>query len=349
MKIAFVGVKRKYLELPKEYIYNFNRYHLELPFYYARDGENDVTITTVDMTVSSDYFRLIGDGLKHPKFLEMQMESEFQKSSEKFDVVIHWRKWFPELYRPEALNLLNCQDHSFSSEWKDSVRQAMNAGQLYGILCFPTWHQRNLHQETGIPMERLLAGVTLGVDTDIYRPALVKDPYQMLWASDPGRGLTNASLLAVELFQRDKRFRLHVCQPDYAKGILPIRHPAIVECGNVQNGPRLWELFNSSGILPYTSTFSEPSSRAHRQAQAAGCLVLYPPFMGTPSELPDANVNRIVRPVAEWRDIILNQVESGSWKTFGELARAHAISENWPVQAQRFNLLMNKIRETKNA
>lgn len=350
MKVAFVGVKRKYQELRSDYIYNFNRYHLELPFYFARDGKNDVTITTVDMNVEAKYFQVIGDGLKHPKFLEMKMENEFTSSKENFDVVIHWRKWFPELYRPEALNLINCQDHSFSPEWKQATRQAMNEGKLYGILCFPQWHKRNLHEETGIPLDRLLDGVTLGVDTDIYRPALVKDPYQMLWASDPGRGLMGAIQLAIELYQTDRRFLLNVCYPDYVKGMNSISHPAIRFHRNLDNGPKLWELFNGSGILPYTSTFKEPSSRAHRQAQAAGSMVLYPPGMGTPSDIIEDGKNGIVAPVGRWKDLILQHVEKGSWKTLGEGGRSLALSESWAVQAERFNSLMGKLlKEKRNA
>lgn len=344
MRIAFVGVKRKYQELAPEYRNFFNQYHLELPYYYAKHGDHTVTITTVDWTKSDTL--LEGDGFNDP-WLHCEKEEEFIRNKDpdlEPQVVIHWRKWFPELYRPGAINLLNCQDHSFSPEWKDSVRQAMNSGKLYGILCFPTWHKQNIHDETGIPLERLFDGVTLGVDPDVYKPALVKDPFQMLWASDPGRGIVPAVLLAAELFQRDKRFRLHVCVPDYVKGMFPYSHPSIVYHGNVSNGPKLWELFNSSGILPYTSCFKEPSSRAHRQAQAAGCLVLYPPGMGTPSELIQHERTGIVEPIAKWADRIRDFAVHKKYTEIGRQAREFAISESWAVQAQNFNRLIEKIK-----
>ncbi len=349
MRIAFVGVKRKYQDLACEYREMFNQYHLELPFYYARDGGNDVTITTVD------YEPNFGELLEH-RFgvhgnirqgsLTCILEKNFQKRD--YDVVIHWRKWFPEFYVPGALNLINCQDHSFSLQWKDDVRTALSNGQLYGILCFPTWHKRDISVEVGIPEERLLDGVTLGVDTDIYTPAVLKDPYSLLWASDPGRGFIHALQLVMYLWKKDKRFRLHVCYPDYVQGNFLPNHPAIVNHGSMKNGTELWALFNSCGVLPYTSTFKEPSSRAHRQAQAAGSLVVYPKDMGTPSELITHGETGLIashpNDVLAWSDLILSSIETGDWQRIGMKAREMAVSENWQVQAQRFNSLVKGIR-----
>jgi hypothetical protein len=164
----------------------------------------------------------------------------------------------------------------------------------------------------------------------------------MLWSSDPGRGLTGALELAVKLHARDARFKLHVCHPDYAK-LSPIRHPAIVWHGNVSNGPALWKLFNETGILPYTSTFTEPSSRAARQAQCAGSLVLYPPNMGTPSEYVQDMNTGITRPVGQWADTILSIADTTESRQICENARAQALSESWSVQAKRFNEKLGKL------
>ena len=339
MKIAFVGVKRKYQELAPEYRDFFNQYHLELPYYFARDGRNKVLISTIDYEDEGISFD--GGG-----YLVCSTEDVVQRPHEEFDVVVHWRKWFPELYRPEAINVINCQDHSFSAEWQAGASQAFKEGKLYGILCFPHWHKKNLLRECPwLPEDRTLDGVTLGVDTDIYRPVEQKNPREMLWASDPGRGLQGALQLALQLFQRDRGFRLHVCYPDYCPPIQKISHPAIVWQGNVPNGPRLWDLFNWCGTLPYTCTFMEPSSRAHRQAQAAGSMVLYPPGMGTPSDLIRENGGGIVAPINEWVDTILENVNSGAWQTYGQKAREVAVSENWAVQAQRFNRLFEGIKK----
>lgn len=337
MKVAFVGVKRKYKELAPEYIDHFNQFHLELPHYFAR-GCNDVTITTVDYSDPKGG-RPIGSG-----HLSCQQEKEFVQSRQEYEVVVHWRKWFPDLYRPEAINVINCQDHSFSNEWKESVRDAIRSGKCRGVLCFPTWHKRNLVAELGIDPVHALDGVTLGVDTDVYTPSPDKDPYQMLWASDPGRGLSGAIQLAVQLFQFDKRFRLHVCYPDYVTHVQKVNHPAIVWHGNMDNGPKLWELFNRCGILPYTCTFMEPSSRAHRQAMAAGSMVLYPPDRGSPSELIRMNDTGVVADPSHWVSTILRSVQSGEWRNMGARAREYAISENWSVQAKRFNTLFERMR-----
>ena len=330
MRVAFVGVKRKYQELDPEYRALFNEYHLELPYYFARDGGNEVTITTVD---HSGFTTPVSGSVD----LSCRTEKEFvDDSTTQYDVVVHWRKWFPELYRPEAINVINCQDHSFNQEWKDAVNQARVSGKLSGILCFPTWHKRNLALETGLPLDFLIDGLTLGVDTEIYRP-VEKDPYKMLWASDPGRGLDSTLELAINLWRRDRRFILHVCVPDYVGNRSSFSHPAIAFHGNVPNGPKLWDLFNTSGILPYTSCFKEPSSRAHRQAQAAGAMVFYPPDMGSPSELIESGRTGIVAPIQEWADRIGRMVASEEHREIGRQAREFAVSENWAVQAERFN------------
>lgn len=346
MKIAFVGIKRKYTELGLDYCDSFNRYHLELPYYYARDGKNDVVITTVD------YVDATGPFLDDDRSLRCITESAWVRAKHVHtaDVVVHWRKFFPEFYRKNAINVVNCQDHSFSDEWKNTIVDAYTTGKLRGILCFPHWHKQNLFNELNgaLKNEDLFDGVTLGVDTDIYTPSDNKNPYHMLWASDPGRGLKSALELATRLFSVDKNFRLHICHPDYAKAN-SITHPGIVWHGNVNNGPDLWKLFNETGVLPYTSNFKEPSSRAHRQAMAAGSLVLYPNDMGTPSDLIKSMQTGIVAPIDSWVPLIIKSVYSGAWKDMGIAAREYAVSENWEVQANRFNDLFKKLLGDNNA
>ncbi len=325
----------------------FVKFHLELPYYFARDGENEVTVTTVDLDHEDLFFSSLND-VSEPT-INLVSETIFKLRQEEYDVVVHWRKWFPELYVPGAINLINCQDHSFGQEWKSDVSRAMDEGKLEGILCFPTWHKRNLHDETGISLDRLYDGVTLGVDTEIYKPAENKDPYQLLWASDPGRGLIQCAALFGRLFQADKRFRLHICYPDYAeRGMLPYTHPAMKVHRNLSNGHELWNLFNTCGVLPYTSSFKEPSSRAHRQAQAAGSMVVYPPEMGSPSELINDDVDGIVEPIDGWVDLIRERIKSGDWQRIGRNARAMAEREKWSVQADRFNKLIAQIKDRRN-
>jgi glycosyltransferase involved in cell wall biosynthesis len=358
VRIVFVGVKRKYQELPEDYRETFTKTHLELPWYYAKHGPIDVAVTTVDYGTSDskDSFFFM-EGVPGNKWgsLEHVTESLFLKDGRKYDVVVHWRKWFPEFYRPEAINVINCQDHSFTHEWQAAASQAFNEGKLHGILCFPTWHKKNLLREClWLLEERAFDGLTLGVDTDIYQPSSEKDPYQMLWASDPGRGLSVAVRVAIQLFQTDRRFRLNVCYPDYCQNVQRVNHPAIVWHGNVSNGPKLWDLFNKCGVLPYTSNFMEPSSRAHRQAQAAGSLVLYPPGMGTPSELiqnaPGWQQGQLVGVVSDpstWPATIERLVKNDKWKEVGNNARALAISENWAVQADRFRKHFERVLEER--
>lgn len=337
MRVAFVGVKRKYQELPEDYQDAFTRYHLELPWYYASGGM-EVIVTTPDFTTGPKFMDDPRGILWHVE--EKHFNDLFDDHSRnfKYDVVVHWRKWFPEFYRPEAINVINCQDHSFSPEWKATVVKAYAEKKLYGILCFPKWHKQNLYNELNgaIDGARLIDGLTLGVDTDIYAPAPDKDPYQLLWSSDPGRGLQQMLRVFAQLRVLDRRFHLNVCWPDYCQFAPTFNDPTITWHGNVPNGPALWGLFNKCGVLAYPSTFKEPSSRAHRQAMAAGSMVFYPPNMGTPSDLIVDGQTGFVKPVAEWPVQIFRQVIEGGWKQIGDNARRYAISENWAVQAQRF-------------
>ena len=335
MKVAFVGVKRDYQQLPHDYVRMFNKYHLEIPFYYAELGGNDVTVTTTNYDGPKEVF---------PSGGSFRNESEGSylggHDHHRYDVVVHWRKWFPELYHKDACNVLHTCDHTYPGEWKQSVLEALRSGKLKKVICYKGWHANQVGMELGLSPAECLNWIetelTFGVDPEIYHPSPAKDPHAMLWSSDPGRGLIGAVELAVKLHARDKRFKLHVCHPDYTK-MSPVLHPSIVWHGNVNNGPELWKLFNETGILPYTSTFQEPSSRAARQAQAAGSLVLYPPGMGTPSEYVRDMETGVMRPVKQWIDKIVELVGTPEADRICKNAVDLALSESWQVQANRFN------------
>lgn len=342
MEVAFVGITRDYSKLDPEYIDFFNQYHLEIPFYYAKHAPMNVTIVTPNY--SSDWKKFEFGGS-----LRCLSESDFY--GDEYDVIVHWRKFFECYCLYGKINIMNCCDHSFSLEWLTQVREAIRSKCLDGIMTFPGWHTEQVSNELGLikvseegPIFRakapLLSGYHLGVDTDIYRPSDNKNPFDLLWASDPGRGLHLAIELTRQLYAMDKRFKLHICYPDYVKQPSIPDLPFLVNHGNVKNGPELWSMFNRCGILPYTSTFKEPSSRAHRQAQASGCLVLYPPDMGSPSNLIIDGETGYVRPIGEWTNLIMRAAINGTWVSIGKKARDFAISENWQVQAKRFYELM---------
>lgn len=340
--VAFVGMKRAPSSMPDGYWPTFVRYHLELPWYYARYADCRVHLTTTEPVSYSESFDSGGtiSTLTEGQF----MDPFFKEDHHPYDVVVHWRKWFPELYFPGAKNVILSQDHSYSDEWKDTVRTAYRDGKLDGILVFPKWHHRQVLAETDLPASCLYQGLTLGVDVHTYRPGN-KDPFHLLWASDPGRGLDRLIDPFLKLWNRDRRFKLSVTYPDYVQPstIGPfsmfLRHPAVTHYPGLRNGPALWKLFNDSGFLPYSSTFPEPSSRCHRQAQAAGSVVLYPPGMGTPSDLiGDAG---LVVDIDNWADLIMElavftPTNADGLTLIGQRARALAESESWEVQAKRF-------------
>src|SRR3990167_2724717 len=182
MRVAFVGVKRKYKELDPSYIESFNRYHLELPWYYARSTPHEFLITTVD---HEDDAPIVFDG---GGTLRCVTEDSYRSGKHgAADVVVHWRRWFADLKGPR-INLLNCQDQGFSDAWLDEVKSGYWGGGLHGFLCFPGWHELSIKLELKASV-RTFSNVTLGVDSDVYSPSPAKDPWMMLWASDPGRGL----------------------------------------------------------------------------------------------------------------------------------------------------------------
>ncbi len=343
MRVAFVGVKKDWDALRAEgYLESFIKYHLELPWYYAKFGANAVDIYTENSFDEDNAIYVFGTGGSYT------LIDGTKKFPEGYDVVIHWRKWFSDFYDPNAINVINSQDHSYSSEWMSNVFRADEGGKLHGIMCFPTWHEENLRGE--LPGLRLISGLTLGVDTDIYKPT-EKDPFSLLWASDPGRGLWGVIPVINDLYRRDQRYKLHVCWPDYVSNSGMYEslkmHPAIVFHKNLKNGPELWNLFNTSAFLPYTSQFKEPSSRAHRQAQAAGQFVFYPPDMGSPSYLIDHSTTGWVCSPDSWSSIIDRTVTN--WddykiQSMSKRARQLAINENWEVQARRFNKYFQGLR-----
>ena len=344
LHVAFVGMKRAPSSMPTpDYWPTFVRFHLELPWYYARYSKCRVHLTTTEPVVYSEDFSDQGGGSISTLTEGQYMDPFYKEEHHPYDVVVHWRKWNEDLYFPGSRNVILSQDHSYSDEWKRDVQKAYEQEKLDGILVFPTWHKLQVQAETGLPPKRLYEGLTLGVDVHVYRPE-GKDPFHLLWASDPGRGLEQLIMPFMTLWQRDRRFRLTVTYPDYvrpesvARFAAFLQHPAVSHRPGLRNGPELWGLFNSAGFLPYSSTFPEPSSRCHRQAQAAGSVVLYPPRMGTPSELIEPWVNGVVRPVSEWPDRILEIVDN-SHTIMADLskgARRLAESESWEVQAQRF-------------
>jgi hypothetical protein len=337
-------MKREPSTTPDGYWPTFVRYHLELPWYYARYSNCRVHLTTVEPIEYSESFLDRGGGtiscLTEGQFLD----PGYKEEEHPYDVIVHWRKWYDELYVPGARNIILSQDHSYSDDWRRNVGAAFASGRLDGILVFPTWHRENTARELDglVPPDRLYEGMTLGVDTDTYYPAN-KDPFSLLWASDPGRGLDRLVNPFLRLWNKDRRFTLTVTYPDYVKPETVARfahflkHPGVRHLPSVRNGAQLWELFNRSGVLPYSSSFPEPSSRCHRQAMAAGAMVLYPPGMGTPSHMIENELTGIVEEPDLWPEIIASRVKSGRWEEIGRNARTYAVSENWPVQAKRFH------------
>lgn len=336
MRVAFVGMQRKLSTLPPDYLWTFVQFHLEIPYYYARDGGMDVVVTYPDEEFAVDNLEMsfpLGGGK-----IRLVSESRFQ--SYNCDIVIHWRKWFPELKARGGFNLMLSQDHSYSSQTVDQIQQAWLHDVLDGLLVFPGWHHQNCFDELQgiIPFENMYSGCTLGVDTDIYCPAVEKDPYHLLWASDPGRGLDQTIDVFFGLRAFDHRYHLTITYPDYVTYDLSSmpKHSNIEVIHGLRNSPKLWDIFNSAGVVPYASRFKEPSSRVHRQAQAAGCLVLYPPDMGTPSHLIENGHTGIVENINLWPQKIHKLVSSGKWVEIGKNAREMACRESWKVQAERF-------------
>ncbi len=352
LRVAFVGMKRPPSDLPPEYWPTFVRFHMELPWYYARYSNCEIDVTTVEPVSYSEDFRAVGGGTIRTITEGQYLNPLFDQESAPYDVVVHWRKWFDDLYMLGARNVMLTQDHTYSCEWRDNVQLALVRNQLEGILVFPTWHKENTLAELGpigVTSRHLYAGLTFGVDTSVYEP-IAKDPFKLLWASDPGRGLDGLVDPFLKLWNRDRRFRLTVTYPDYVKPESVARfagffkHPGVIHKPSVRNGPELWDLFNGAGFLPYTSNFQEPSSRCHRQAMAAGCVVLYPPNMGTPSRLLEDGLTGIVSLPDLWPDVIQSLVSTGRHSEIGQNARALAVSESWAVQAARFHSFFSKAK-----
>lgn len=352
LNVAFVGVKRKPSDFNESYWENFIRFHLELPYYFAKYSNCKIDVTTVEKI---NYKRVFSCGSSVRCITEYEyLNPEFDATHEPYDVVVHWRKWFDEFYMPSAMNVILSQDHSYSEQWKLNVKCAVDSKKLFGILVFPEWHKKNtLNELEGIVDESMLFdGLTFGVDTDIYYPdSDYRLRYDLLWASDPGRGLENLVEQFLLLWKKDRRYRLTVTYPDYVtkdsvyKFSQFFKHPGVRHIPNLRNCPDLWNLFNRSMFLPYTSNFKEPSSRCYRQAQAAGMIVMYPENMGTPSDIIKNNVDGIIVQHDKICDKILEiNNDDKIVESISTNASNFAKTQNWEVQANKFyNFFVSKL------
>lgn len=253
LSVAFVGARRPPSDLPVGYWPSFVRYHLELPWYYSRHAAVDVDLITVESNDYCEDWTELGGGT-----LRCVTEDVYLDSNKRYDVVIHWRRWFDQLADADARNVILSQDHSYNPDWLGEVDAAFKFGLLDGILVFPTWHEQNTARELRdiIPRDRLYQGLTFGVDTETYFPSSQKDPKLLLWASDPGRGLEQLINPFLRLWSSDHDFRLVVTYPDYVNQASLLkyssffRHPGVVHSPNLRNGPVLWDLFNRAGFIP---------------------------------------------------------------------------------------------------
>lgn len=377
MRVAFVGIKRPFLPIPEEIgisIATFVKYHLEIPWYYSFDGDHHCYVSTVDAGEAdpavdpadgTDYeyemARYDSDWACYDRGVYLVREDWLKGQREHYswramDVVVHWRSWQQWAYDacPDSLHLMQTCDHSYSPEWIAAVKGALASGQLGRIICFDTWHVRNTMRELDVGWDAVLTNLHLGVDTRTYRP-LEKDPFQLLWASDPGRGLAGCLEVFNHLYRRDRRYHLHITYPDYVKQKVSVSHPAVHVHHNMRNGQELWDLFATSAFVPYTCVFPEPSSRVHRQAQAAGCCLLYPPDMGSPSELIISGRTGVIprdlegKPVDAigWANGIDMLRRDEEYRRIGREARLFALTEDWSVQAERFNLVCQEMLRSR--
>jgi glycosyltransferase involved in cell wall biosynthesis len=331
LRVAFVGVERKYNELDPSYVWAFTHFHLEIPWYFAESGI-DIVLTTPDYNEPQTS---VGHGS-----LEHVSESVF-KFSGGFgvkDAVVHWRKWRDDLSIDGVPNFVHLCDFNYGVSFVETMRSAAQKPCFAGVFAFRGWHKEQIEREMPFLSGRVITDIALGVDPELYRPTQ-KDRFKMLWASDPGRGLEGVVKLAGDLWKRDRRYKLHVCYPDYVKAPFSLSHPAIVVHRNLRNGPELGDLFNTSSFVPYTSTFPEPSSRVHTQGQAAGCVVLYPPNVGSPSSMIVDGETGYVRDVTSWADLIQG-MDDETFQRVSRGARDHSLTQRWGVRATQFKALL---------
>jgi glycosyltransferase involved in cell wall biosynthesis len=357
MMVAFVGIERPFKELPVPVDY-FVKYHLEIPWYYANNGSFDVVITTKDMGPADDDEAIAGENPKVDTEMNTSVfivkEPWLKKSEADVEVVVHWRKWFQWAYdaRPDALHIMHCCDHSFGTDWRRSVGQAIDRDQLRAVMVFYGWHAQNTENELdgwcdSRKLRRaLVTGLHLGVDTKLYYPKK-KDRFRLLWASDPGRGFGQCFQMFQHLKRLDHRYEMDVLYPDYVNGVTIPSFPG-VKAHHYVSGEKLWDFFRHAAFVPYTSTFPEPSSRVHRQGQSCGSVVLYPEKMGTPSDIIAVEqpcgvlMRQPFNPEAWAREIISINSNDDLYEELTRGARRLALREDWSIQAERFSLFVKE-------
>ncbi len=192
------------------------------------------------------------------------------------------------------------------------------------------WHRDYVCSVFCIKHDRLLPLPKDGIHPGNLGP-FSKKRKTILFASNPARGLKPLVKIFSNLIKKDPEFVLHACVPERARGykfktepnsllsrLLRRRDPKnsllynYGACDNLCYHSYLppyqqehWQLFKMCEYLVYPSTFTEPSSRVVTHARGAGCVILYPPDMGSPSDFLTHNVDAIVTKPEKMIDQIL--------------------------------------------
>jgi len=181
------------------------------------------------------------------------------------------------------------------------------------------WHRDYICSIFDITTDRLLPFPKDGIHPENLG-YFQKTPKTVLFASSPSRGLKQLFQIFSILVKKDPKFELHVCVPERAKRFkfehIPF-HKKIwrfkkdkndlasiynfAPCQNLHYHSYMppytkehWDLFKKCEYLVYPSVFTEPSSRVTTHARGAGCVILYPPNMGSPSDFLTHQVDAII-------------------------------------------------------
>lgn len=228
------------------------------------------------------------------------------------------------------------------------------------------WHRDFVTKHHNLPLEKISI-VSNGLDFNLYKKEVVREPYRLHWSSSLDRGLDNLLYLfdfikanipelTLHIYYGTKNWEL-VAQKNFEqlKKLNEIKHlmnkPGVVYHGRV-NKQELAIAELSSSLWVYPTTFSETFCITAIEAQAAGMPVICSNYAGLQTTVGSSGilVGNGSKSAALTKDYRIEFAEKTIeilknkelWNKYSKMGLENAAKYTWEVVAQQFIALFNK-------
>lgn len=191
---------------------------------------------------------------------------------------------------------LQCQDTIYTEATGGGNITEARAAKLDHVLALCTEHARYIASVYPFLADKIVRSSN-GIKTDAMESLHVptRDPYRLIWASSPDRGLESTLKVFNRAREFEPRLSLHVCYgwdnidkliaqhgehgpwAREKRKILDLCGPGVVLRGRL--GQRaLWREYLQAGLWVYCTAFTETSCITCMEAQALGAIPIYTPI-----------------------------------------------------------------------